>query len=108
MALTLGACGDDGGDTGSPEASGGEAAGGGVVIDRFAFAPEEIEVAAGTTVTWTNEDSAAHTVEDVGGLFAESESLAEGDEFSFRYPDPGEYPYICGIHTYMTGTVRVT
>ena len=109
-AAILGACGggEDGGDAGSADAGGGEATGGEVVIDRFTFMPEAAEVAAGTTVTWTNEDSAAHTVEDQGGLFAESESLAEGDEFSFRYDDPGEYPYICGIHTYMTGTVRVT
>ena len=106
-AVILGACGEDGGDTGSAEPSG-EATGGEVVIDRFAFAPEEIEVAAGTTVTWTNQDSAAHTIEDETGLFPESDNLAEGDEFSFRYDESGQYPYICGIHTYMTGTVRVS
>ena len=108
VAVILGACGEDDGDTGSDDASGGEATGGAVVMEDLAFVPEDIEVAAGATVTWTNEDSAAHTVEDEGGLFAESESLAEGDEFSFRYDAPGEYPYICGIHPFMTGTVRVT
>lgn len=107
-AVLLGGCGEDGGDTGSGDASGSEATGGAVVMDDLAFVPEDIEVAAGTTVTWSNEDSAAHTVEDEGGLFAESESLAQGEEFSFRYEAPGEYPYICGIHPFMTGTVRVT
>ncbi|CAN5128002.1 hypothetical protein BH24ACT1_BH24ACT1_04340 [soil metagenome] len=109
--LTLGACGGGGDDAGSGDAGAddpGAAAAGAVVIDRFTFMPEAIEVAAGTTVTWTNQDSAAHTVEDGGSLFPESENLTEGDEFSFTYDAPGEYPYICGIHTYMTGTVTVT
>ncbi|HVL03445.1 MAG TPA: plastocyanin/azurin family copper-binding protein, partial [Acidimicrobiales bacterium] len=74
----------------------------------FTFMPKSIDVAAGTTVTWTNQDSAAHSIEDDGGLFPESESFAEGEEFSFTYEAPGEYPYICGIHTYMTGSVKVT
>lgn len=106
--LLLGACG--GGDDAGPASSAGEDAGGGaeVVIERFTFMPENLEVATGTEVTWTNKDSAAHTVKDEGGLFPESEDISEGGEFSFTYETPGEYPYICGIHPYMTATVTVT
>jgi plastocyanin len=106
--LVLGACG--GGDESGPASSAGEDAGGGaeVVIERFTFMPENLEVATGTEVTWTNKDSAAHTVKDKGGLFPESEDIPEGGEFSFTYETPGEYPYICGIHPYMTATVTVT
>lgn len=108
LALALVACGadDDAGEpagTGAPAASGTE-----VVIEGFSFDPMEIEVAPGTTVTWTNKDSAPHTVEDSGGLFPESDDLAEGDTFSFTYDTPGEHPYICGIHPYMKGTVTVS
>ncbi|MBW3548634.1 MAG: cupredoxin domain-containing protein, partial [Actinobacteria bacterium] len=60
------------------------------------------------TVTWTNQDSAAHTVKDSGDLFPESDELAQGDTFEFTYDTPGEYPYICGIHEYMKGTVTVS
>ncbi len=104
--LTLGACGGD--DAAEPAGTGGDDAGGtgAVVIERFSFMPENIEVAAGTAVTWTNKDSAAHSVVDEG-LF-ESEEIPEGGEFSFTYETPGEYPYICGIHPYMTATVTVT
>jgi plastocyanin len=106
--LALGACGGD--DATEPASPGGDDAGaaGAVVIESFSFMPENIEVAAGTAVTWTNKDSAAHSIEDEGGLFPESEEIPEGGEFSFTYETPGEYPYICGIHPYMTATVTVT
>ncbi len=106
--LALGACGGD--DAAEPASTGGDDAGaaGAVVIERFAFMPEDIEVAAGTAVTWANKDSAAHSIEDQGGLFPESEEIPQGEEFSFTYDTPGEYPYICGIHPYMTATVTVT
>jgi plastocyanin len=108
LVMALVACGADD-DTGGT-AGGGDAAGSGteVVIKGFSFDPMEIEVASGATVTWTNEDSAPHTIEDQGGLFPESEELAQGDTFSFTYDTPGEHPYVCGIHPYMKGTVTVS
>ncbi len=108
LALAMAACGgdDDAGQaTGTAEAP---ASGSEVVIKGFAFDPMDIEVAPGTTVTWTNEDSAPHTVKDSGDLFPESDELAKGDNFEFTYDTPGEYPYICGIHQYMKGTVTVS
>ncbi|HEV2766785.1 MAG TPA: cupredoxin family copper-binding protein [Acidimicrobiales bacterium] len=114
LALAMAACGGNGGGssdagqatqtTGADEASSASE----VVIEGFAFNPMDIEVAPGTTVTWTNQDSAPHTVKDNGDLFPESEELAQGDTFEFTYDTPGEYPYICGIHQYMKGTVTVS
>ncbi|MGH9183089.1 MAG: cupredoxin domain-containing protein [Acidimicrobiales bacterium] len=79
-----------------------------VTIESFRFTPQEITVEPGTTVTWANQDQAEHTVLDRSGLgVEESEDLARGDTFSITYDRPGEYPYICGIHQYMTGTVVV-
>lgn len=108
--VALAGCGGD--DNGDPSADGGDTnedvAESTVTIEGFMFTPQDIDVSSGTTVTWTNQDSAAHTVEDNGGLFPESERIDEGAEFSFTYEEPGEYPYICGIHTYMTGTVTVS
>ncbi len=106
--LTLAACGGGGDDTGSAGDGAAAAGAGEVIIEGFSFMPENIEVAAGTAVTWTNKDSAAHSIEDEGGLFPESEEIPQGEEFSFTYDTPGEYPYICGIHPYMTATVTVT
>ena len=75
------------------------------IVD-FAFAPEGLVVAAGTTVTWTNKDDATHSVAD-SALDEESDDMAQGDTFEITYDEAGEYPYVCGIHNYMKGTVTV-
>jgi plastocyanin len=124
LTIAVAGCGDDDDDAAVTEApvagteapAGTEAAGteapadaGGsaVTIVDFAFSPETLEVAAGTEVTWTNEDGAAHRIAGEGDAFG-SEDLGQGDTFSFTFDEAGEFPYICGIHPSMTGTITVT
>lgn len=76
-----------------------------VEISGFAFSPAEITVAKGTTVTWTNRDSVAHTV--TSGTF-DSGSIASGASYSRTFADAGAYDYHCGIHPSMTGKITVT
>ena len=78
-----------------------------VAIADFAFAPPDLSVPAGTTVTWTNNDPLGHSVVAGDDSFA-SDDLGDGATFEFTFDEPGEYPYICGIHPSMTGTVTVT
>lgn len=109
--IVFAACGNDSdsSEEGSPAATG-EAAGSGteVSIEGFEFEPESLTVSAGSTVTWTNRDDAIHSIQDESDLATEeSDDLGEGDTFGITYDQPGEYPYICGIHNYMTGTVVV-
>ena len=40
-----------------------------VKIDNFSFSPQEINVAVGTSVTWTNRDDIPHTVVSTDGVF---------------------------------------
>jgi plastocyanin len=79
-----------------------------VTIDNFAFGPETVTVAAGTTVTWTNHDDEPHTVTSAADpkLF-KSAALDTDDTFSFTFTQPGTYQYFCAIHPQMTGTVVV-
>jgi amicyanin len=77
-----------------------------VKIDNFSFAPVEITVAAGTTVTWTNRDDIPHTVVSTEKVF-KSKVLDTDDKFSFTFSKPGTYPYFCSVHPHMTGTVVV-
>ncbi len=80
-----------------------------VNIANFLFEPQAVEVPAGTTVTWTNQDDAAHNVQDLSDLDTPiSKDLSKGDTFSITYPKAGTYPYVCGLHTYMTGNVKVS
>ena len=82
------------------------AATGVVDIAGFAFSPPLVEVSAGTTVAWTNGDSAPHTVTAEGGAF-DSGTLATGDRFEFAATTSGTIRYLCAIHPAMTGTLVV-
>ena len=77
-----------------------------VQIDQYAFLPQRITVKPGTTVTWTNEDDAPHTIASSAKLF-KSKALDTGDKFSFTFTTPSTYAYFCSLHPQMTGTVTV-
>jgi plastocyanin len=78
-----------------------------VSIAGFAFQPGSLEVAAGTTVTWTNDDPAPHTVTAADGSF-DSGTLASGATFSQVFDAAGTFAYACAIHPTMTGTIIVS
>jgi plastocyanin len=83
------------------------AEGSSVTIAEFAFAPPELTVAAGTTVTWTNEDWAPHTATAEDGSF-DSGRLDQGDSFEHTFDEPGTFAYHCSFHPGMVGSVVVT
>lgn len=78
-----------------------------VEISNFSFKPENITITAGTTVTWTNKDGAAHTVTSDDGLF-DSGNLSKGDTFQYTFEQAGTFEYHCTLHSNMTGKVIVT
>jgi len=77
-----------------------------VAIDNFAFAPQVIMVAPGTTVTWTNDDEDPHTVTATDKSF-HSAAIDTDESYSFTFTRPGEYAYFCSLHPHMTGKVIV-
>jgi len=77
-----------------------------VQIDNFTFTPATLTVAAGTTVTWKNEDDSPHRIGDQNGTF-KSAALDTDETFSHTFATPGEYPYICTMHPYMVGKIIV-
>lgn len=85
-----------------------------VGIQNFVFVPASVTVPAGTTVTWTNQDSPPHQiVSDATSLFSTgamfmSTQLTQGQKFSFTFNNAGTFAYHCGIHPFMTGTITVT
>jgi len=78
-----------------------------ISIQGNAFNPDNLSIKVGDTVTWINNDSYAHTVKAAKSEF-ESGNMAGGGKFSFTFSKEGTYEYICGIHTFMKGTVTVT
>ena len=75
------------------------------------YFPYELSVAVGTTVTWINDDIAAHTV--TSGNFPEHDGLFDssiflsGDTFEITFSDAGTFDYYCFIHPWMAGIVNV-
>jgi plastocyanin len=83
-----------------------------VSISGMAFNPASLTVAAGTTVTWTNNDAIAHTVTSDTGLFDSGSITATGGyggggTFSFTFATAGTYNYHCNIHPMMTAKIIV-
>jgi plastocyanin len=83
-----------------------------VSIENMSFVPSTITVSAGTVVTWTNNDSMAHTVTSDTGLFDSQSILAaglytSGGTFTFTFATAGTYLYHCTAHPTMTGKVIV-
>jgi predicted secreted protein with PEFG-CTERM motif len=77
------------------------------------FIPDEVSVNVGDEVTWTNDDTAAHTVtagsaaNGPSGVFDSSLFMA-GTTFSHKFDAEGEFPYFCMVHPWMTGLVKVS
>jgi plastocyanin len=76
-------------------------------IQNFAFSPNPITIALGSTVTWTNQDGETHTVTADDGSWGSS-TLGQGGTCSQVFTSPGSYTYHCARHHHMTGTVVVT
>lgn len=80
-------------------------------VEIVNFQHPDITVELGTTVQWTNEDQAPHTVTsgapgDQTDLF-DTRNLGNKGTFSFTFDDEGEFPYFCRIHPTMIATVKV-
>lgn len=74
----------------------------------FAYSPAMLNVSRGTTVTWTNGDTAPHTVTSSVSGPLDSPMLNQGDTFSFTFGNAGTFSYYCAVHPTMKGTVVVS
>lgn len=71
----------------------------------YRFDPKTIEIEAGQTVTWTNEDNFTHTVQIDA---REDHEVGPGERVSIEFDAPGTYEYVCTLHRQdMDGTVIV-
>lgn len=68
------------------------------------FVPSTVTVKPGTKVTWTNQDSMAHTITGNGWG---SGQLSYGQSYSHTFLANGSFDYHCSNHPVMQGTVNV-
>jgi plastocyanin len=83
-----------------------------VTVGDNYFKPGEIDVTAGTKVTWTNKGKIIHSVTPNKGKAFGTKSLARGKKYSFTFKKPGTYAYYCTFHgspgSGQHGTIVVT
>jgi plastocyanin len=100
VALTLVAAGCGGSESGEAVATTEV-----TMAKSYVFEPERIEVDAGQTVTWTNDDNFTHTVQVDG---QEDHEVGRGESVSIAFDAPGTYHYVCTLHEQdMDGEVIV-
>lgn len=95
--------GDGGGDGGDGGDGGGE---NGAAVEETAtiamggsqFDPRNAHVDAGTTVTWTNDDSVGHTVSSASDNWDFDETVDGGGEATYTFEDGGVYDVYCRFH----------
>ena len=97
----------------------------------IAFLPNEMWIHAGDSITWTSGTGDIHTVSFLiahqpltsftvgcpgfspsgtsfdGSACVTAPPLALGQEFSVKFPVPGNYKLICLVHSHMTGVIHV-
>jgi plastocyanin len=76
------------------------------------YLPYDATVSIGGTVTWSNDDTAPHTVTSgtidvLTGLF-DSGLFMAGTTFEFTFDEAGTYDYLCMVHPWMTGIINVS
>ena len=76
------------------------------------YIPADVTISVGETVTWSNDDTAAHTVTSgtaEGGPDGNFDSslFMSGNTFTVTFEEEGVFPYFCMVHPWMVGTVTV-
>jgi plastocyanin len=77
-----------------------------VAIRGMQFAPEQVQVARGDRVEWTNEDLVPHTV-TAADLRFDSAVIPAGTGWAWTADSNGAVGYACRLHPEMHGSVTV-
>jgi plastocyanin len=77
-------------------------------IADFAFSPATITAKVGDVISWTNNDSAAHTATVKSDTTCTTQNLASGASGGIVFNTAGSYDYFCKIHPTMTGKIEVS
>jgi plastocyanin len=80
-----------------------------ISISDAGFAPAELRVQVGRSVTWRNDGLQSHDVSPGGPAEAgwDSGLLGPSGTFSRVFTTPGQYDYVCRLHTVMRGRIIV-
>ena len=83
-----------------------DAKGTGVDIQDFCFSPTILRVGVGDAVTFTNVDPFPHSVLGANATWGDYAGFKR-KSVTYRFSEPGVYPYVCTYHVGMVGVVVV-
>lgn len=83
-----------------------DAEGTGVDIRDFCFSPTILRVSTGDAVTFTNVDPVPHSVLGANATWGDYAGF-KNKSVTYRFSEPGVYPYVCTYHVGMVGAVVV-
>jgi plastocyanin len=75
--------------------------------DSWTYTPNDVTGVVGLKITWRNEGAAPHTVTSEDGKI-DSGEIAPGDTWVRTFSKPISMRYLCSLHTWMKGTVRIS
>ena len=114
LFLTVAGCGGDSPTDGGNGGGGGGGGGGSdpvattsVTVDDNFFAPPDILVSPGATVTWTWRGNVGHNVTFADNQITGQSTQTTGTHQAVMPTAVGTYTYQCTIHAGMNGSVKV-
>jgi plastocyanin len=75
------------------------------VGDDF-FSPASVTINQNDTVTWTWVGQIDHSSSSASGIW-DSGIVGHGSVFSHAFATTGSFPYVCHVHSFQTGSVKV-
>lgn len=78
----------------------------GVDIRDYCFSPTILRVSTGEIVTFTNVDPVPHSVLGANATWGDYAGFKKRS-VTYRFSEPGVYPYVCTYHAGMVGAVVV-
>jgi plastocyanin len=93
-----------GGGCGQPVSDG---VGTAVDIHDYCFGPTILRVATGDAVTFTNRDPFEHSVLGANATWGDYNGFRHAKALTYRFEEPGVYPYVCTYHVGMVGVIVV-
>jgi plastocyanin len=79
-----------------------------VTIKNMSFSPANLSIKAGDTVTWVNEDRAAHSAWESANNTFDTGLLSTGQSAALTFASAGTINYRCRPHGNMRGTITIT
>lgn len=79
-----------------------------IIVKDSSFTPPILKVVSGSSITFVNNTSIAHTIISDDTLTIKAVSIASGTSYFFKKDTSGTFLYHCTLHPNARGTIIIT